>query len=678
MEIKSTEFFRNMKSLPPEGTEEFKQLINWEIEKISGGVTVNGVYFSGWLYWHLNHWYIRVDDIDTYKNIIRKPSLPELRDNEWIRAELLERCRIEREGYIEVGARQGGKSEMEASYFGMNATLFSNTQNLIICGNDNDLSLIKDKVDFGLKHLWKGIAIPRLDKTWRLNQIRLGYKKPDGEDEIWSYIIIRNARDGNSTEVAAGATVKTFIMDEVGKYPFASTFKAGEPTIKSEFGYRTVPILVGTGGSFDDGKDAENFFYNPASNKFLVIHDEVTNKDTGLFLSGLYRMDCKYSTNLADWLKNERGLEIKDDGELKKINILVSNKEKAKLLIEQERERAKTNPDRTLFLKQKMYYPLTVDECFLVVGHNIFDIEAAKRQKQRLEQEGKTGKPVELYQDEESGEIKHRFTEKLPINNFPSKPNDDKDAPIVIYEFPVDNPPYGLYVAGVDSYKQGKAEYSTSLGTVYIYKRMTTITGEGYQNMIVASYAARPDKKEDWEKQARLLIKYYNARTLIENDEISFIDHMVSKGDARYLEKQPEWIKEIVPNTTVKREYGIHRSSEQIRIFLHGCLKKYLEEIVYQEKNEDGIVTREVMGVTKILDPMLLEEIINYNEDVGNFDRVIAAEIAIALSMKMDPIFGKAGNDDARIKSMYVKRNPSSLFVNIKPTFTRRKQKMFV
>ena len=329
MEIKSSEFFRNMKSLPPEGTDEYKQLIDWEIEKISGGVTVNGVYFSGWMYWHLNHWWIRIDDIDEYGNDIRIPSLPELRDNEWIRAETLEKCKQNKVGYIEVGGRQGGKSEAEASYFAMNATLFSNTQNVIICGNDNDLSLLKDKVDFGLKKLWKGIAIPRLDKTWRLNQIRLGYKKPDGEDEIWSYIVIRNARDGNVTEVAAGTTAKTLIMDEVGKYPFASTFKAVEPAIKGKNGWRTVPILVGTGGSFDDGKDAENFFYNPESNNFLSILDETTNRKTGLFLSGLYRQDCKYITTLADWLRKERGVILKDDRELRKIEINVSDKEKA-------------------------------------------------------------------------------------------------------------------------------------------------------------------------------------------------------------------------------------------------------------------------------------------------------------------------------------------------------------
>jgi len=676
MEIKTTEFFKNIKKLPPPGTDEFKQLIDWEIEKCTGGVTVNGVYFSNWLYWHLNHWWIRIDDVDNYGNDIRIQSLPELRDNEWIRAEILEKCRIARQGYIEVGGRQGGKSEMEASYFGMNATLFKNTQNVIICGNDNDLSLLKDKVDFGLKKLWKGIAISRLDKTWRLNQIRLGYKKPDGEEEIWCYIVIRNAKDGNNTEVAAGTTAKTAIMDEIGKYSFASTFKAMEPAIKGKNGWRAVPILVGTGGSFDDGKDAENFFYNPASNNFFEMIDEATGKKSGLFLSGIYRHDCKHFVNLADWLREERGLILENDTELRKIIINVADKEKALAKIEDERAKAKTNPDRELYLKQIMYYPITVEECFLSSSQNIFDIEAVKRQKARLLSQERTGIPVILFSDE-NGRINHQFTDKLPISNFPLQTGDSKDAPVVIYEFPIENPPYGLYVAGVDPYRQGQAKYSHSLGSVYIYKRMHELTGEKYQDMFVASYCARPDKKETWEAQARFLIKFYNARTLCENDDISFIEYMKAKGDAHYLEKQPDWLMEIVPNTTVKREYGVHRSSDKIRDFLHNCLKKYMEETIYKETDENGDTIKEILGVHKMFDPVLLEEIAKYN-DIDNFDRIVAAELAIAQAMKMDPIFGKISNeDDSRVKSLTNRRQANILFTQSRGMFVKRKIKLF-
>ena len=671
----STEFFKNIKTLPPPGTEEFKQLIDWEVDKCTGGININGVHISGWLYWHINHWWIRIDEVDQYGNDIRVKRLPELRDNEWIRAEHLENCKRERKGYMEIGARQGGKSEMEASYFGMNAVLFQNTQNVIVCGNDNDLSLLKDKVDYGLNNIWDGIKIPRLDKTWRSNQVRLGYKMPNGEDQIWSYIVIRNAQDGNNTEVAAGTTAKSFIMDEVGKYSFASAFTAAEPAFKGKHGWRAVPILVGTGGAFDKGKDAENFFYNPEANNFLGIKQTPESKETGLFMSGIYRQDCKEKMPLDKWLTQEKGLKFPKNNELSKIEINVANKEKAIATIGKEREAKKTNPDRTLYLKQIMYFPLTAEECFLSSQENMFDVEAARRQQQKLLLQSRTGTPVVLFNDE--GVIKHEFTDKLPISNFPLKQNDNKDAPVVIYEFPIDSPPYGLYVAGVDPYRQGKSAYSSSLGAVYIYKRMNSISGEQYQDMFVASYCARPDKKETWEEQARLLIKYYNARTLCENDEISFIDYMISKGDAHYLERQPQWLTEIVPNTTVRREYGIHRSAEKIRTFLHGSIKKYMEETIYKETDDNGDTTKEIQGISKIFDPVLLEEIIQFNDDL-NTDRLIAAELAIALAMKMDPLYGAVGvKEDIRVTSLYNKKKKNKLFSESSGMFNNKKRKLF-
>lgn len=354
---------------------------------------------------------------------------------------------------------------------------------------------------------------------------------------------------------------------------------------------------------------------------------------------------------------------------------MVSNEEKAREITIDAIETLRKGNDRILYLKEKMYYPFKVDDIFSNEDTNIFDIEAAKRQKGKLLREERTGKPVVLYMGDEG--VKHEFTDKLPINNYPVRANDSKDAPIVIYEFPVENPPYGLYTAGVDPYRQGQAAYSESLGAVYIYKRMHDIMGEKYQDMFVASYCARPEKKETWEDQARLLIKYYNARTLCENDDISFIEYMKSKGDAHYLERQPEWLKEIVPNTTVSREYGVHRSAQKIIDYLHACYKKYTEDVFYSEKDEEGNVIKQVTGMSKIFDPMLLEETIQYSLE-GNFDRIVAAELAIAQAIKMDPIMGRVGgSDDDRIKSLYKKRTVQTLFPDSKGIFSTRKYKLF-
>jgi hypothetical protein len=382
-------------------------------------------------------------------------------------------------------------------------------------------------------------------------------------------------------------------------------------------------------------------------------------------------MEAKEQSNLGEFLGEPA------TSDLHNISMLVSNEEKANQITISNLERLKKAGDRIAYLKEKMYYPLEVDDIFLNEDTNIFDIEAAKRQKTRLLNQERTGTPIILFSDGEK--IGHNFTDKMPITNFPLKNSDAKDAPVVIYEFPVATPPYGLYVAGVDPYRQGQSAYSSSLGAVYVYKRMHDITGEKYQDMFVASYVARPDKKETWEEQARLLIKFYNARTLCENDDISFIEYMKAKGDGHYLEKQPQWLMEIVPNTTVKREYGIHRSSQKIIDYLHNCIKKYLEEVIHVEKDEHGNLIREITGVSKIFDPVLLEEIIQYN-DQGNFDRIVAAELALAQALKMDPIMGKVGGSgDDRVLSLFSKnRTKGRLFENSTGgLFGTKKRKLF-
>jgi hypothetical protein len=207
---------------------------------------------------------------------------------------------------------------------------------------------------------------------------------------------------------------------------------------------------------------------------------------------------------------------------------------------------------------------------------------------------------------------------------------------------------------------------------------MHDLFGEKYQDMFVASYAARPDKKETWEEQARLLIKYYNARTLCENDEISFIEHMKAKGDAHLLEPQPEWLKEIIANSSVKRDYGLHRSALKIINYLHSSFKKYLEETIYEEKDENGEVTMQILGVYKVLDPLLLEEVIQYNDEEGNYDRLVAAELAIVQANKMDPILGRvAGSSDPRVESLYKRRPAHVLFPSSGHLFGKRKRKLF-
>jgi hypothetical protein len=664
-----SDWFINQKRIPDKLSEEYEEFFQFHEDLCINGAMMGGVYINPFLYWHLNMWHTEVDVIDDRGRISQKYANPFLRDNEWVITNEIDRAQNEKKGLVILGIRRLAKSVIESSYVSWGATFDENSQNIIAGLNAPDIKLITDKIDKGLNFLPEYWRFQRIEDNWK-NQVTLGVKTKSGERIPFSSILIRNLDEGNNEEAIAGTKPRKLIIDEIGKGSFLRGLQAAIPGFTTPYGWGCSPILTGTGGDMKKFMDAKSLMFDVDNFNFLTYQNEKdTTRFHGLFIGHKYRMEAKEDSTLGHFLDQPAS------SELHSVKMLVSNEEKATQITNDNLNRLKKAGDRIAFLKEKMYYPQEVDDIFLNEDTNVFDIEIAKRQKSKLLQQERTGMPVILFSDD--GQIKHEFTDKLPITNFPLKNSDLKDAPVVIYEFPVESPPYGLYTAGVDPYRQGKSAYSSSLGSVYIYKRMHDLTGEKYQDMFVASYCARPDKKETWEEQARLLIKYYNARTLCENDDISFIEYMKAKGDDHYLEKQPQWLMEIVPNTTVKREYGIHRSSQKIIDYLHTCLKKYMEGVVVKDMDEEGNVIREILGVSKIFDPVLLEEIIQYN-DSGNFDRIIAAELAIAQAVKMDPIMGKVGGSgDERVKAMFAPNKNNVLFTESRGLFNTKKRKLF-
>lgn len=662
------DWYLNQKRVPDKGSLEYKEFFKFHKELCTNGFMMGGIFFNPFLYWHLNIWNTEIDVRDDSGRVSQKYMNPYFRDNEWITTNEIFRANVEKKGLAIGGIRRFSKSVLEASYIAWGATFDENSQNIVAGLNAPDIKLITDKIDKGLGFIPEAWKWQRIEDNWK-NQVTLGIKTRGGERIPFSQILIRNLDEGNNEEAIAGTNPMKLIIDEGGKGSFLRGLSAAIPGFTTEFGWRCSPIVTFTGGDMKKFQDAKNLMFDVGAFNFLEYNNEKDEKRVhGLFIGNKYRLEGKEWSTFGDYIKAKEGSILYD------VPMQISNEEKAKKVLVENLANKKRSGDRMAYLKEKMYYPEEVDDIFLNEDTNIFDIEGAKRQKAKLLAMERTGTPVVLYDDGDG--VKHSFSDKLPLTNFPLKNSDDKDAPVIIYEFPVESPPYGLYVAGVDPYRQGKSAYSSSLGSVYIYKRMTSINGEKYQDMFVASYCARPDKKETWEEQARYLIKYYNARTLCENDEISFIDYMIAKGDAHYLERQPDWLKEIVPNTTVRRDYGIHRSAEKIRSFLHGCLKKYSEVPIHIEKDEEGNVLSEVKGMVKILDPVLLEEMIQYNED-GNFDRIVAAELAIALAMKLDPIFGAIGPASENRARSLAKLKKNTLFPGATGGFGNGKRNLF-
>jgi hypothetical protein len=470
---------------------------------------------------------------------------------------------------------------------------------------------------------------------------------------------IRNTEDGRNTEAAAGARLSSALIDEAGKGDFAKVLAALLPGLRGEFGLRAPVLITGTGGDMEKSRDAETMFFNPESNDLVEYINEKTGKRTGLFMPGWLRQDFKVKSNLAEYLGKT------DCPELEKIPIKVADKENAIANIKQERKKLAKDPDSSKLLKAMMYYPLEVEEVFLSESNNIFPKELLLEQKSFLLNHAPHCDYVELYRDS-NNTVKHKFTDKKPVLNFPNLEKDNVEGVIQIWEMPLSNAPDGIYFGATDPYKTDVAKSSNSLGCTYIFKRHYDIVSDKFQNMIVAAYTGRPKKMQTWYDNTKNLLEFYNAKTLCENMDYGFIQHCIDTNTAhKYLLPQPKFLYEVHQHSTVNRTYGIHMT-EGIKSYIFGCVLRYMETVLKTEKDDEGN-TKEVLGVRKIIDPLLIEEMIKYEPGI-NVDRLVTFGLLLAYAQSLDKVPLRS-EKDTRYKELekpYVRnnRNPFNKYTN--------------
>lgn len=642
----------------------------------------NQVFISGHLYFHCVYWKIAAYIVNerTGKKA-RKIITPLLRDLDWIIInEDFEDCEKLGKFYALVGSRDFGKSILAASRAGWLYTFFNQSESVITAGQSTHIKLSTDKIEDGLSNMHPIFKKKRLANDWKI-EVRAGWKlkksnMPDPRSSN-SVIIMRNYENGVKTMAANGTRPGFHLIDEIGTIPnLISCIKDSDGCWWSGEGDKPscLPMFTGTGGDMEVGKEAAEIFYRPAAYNILEKDNvwEISGKIGRFIPATMAKLAFKEKKPLSEFL----GISHPD---LDVIEILVSNEERAlKEWWEPAYAKALSSNNPKTVLKFKAYWPLVPSDAFLRLSHNAFNIEEAKRQQAFIRDKKLTGISVDLKYD--GGNVVHEINNRVPISEFPLKVDDDeiKKSTVVCYEFPPPSPAYGLYVAGVDPYKQDGAKYSESLGSIYIFKRLHDITGEGYQDMIVAHYTGRPKSIDEWCETARKLIKYYNALTLAENEDIYFIKYMINKGDGHYLVDQPKWLIDNagISNSSVNREKGIH-AVPKIISFLDNVLKQYTEEVKTVKRDDNGSVIEEITNMRYIFDPMLLEEIIQFSKD-GNFDRVRAVSLAIALARHLDRSVKARSIDDSgsynRVKKIIEERKPSQMFKNSRKNFAKIKK----
>ena len=606
-----------------------------EFQKIKNGINIDGVYISGWAYYHINvfvtpipHkiWNPLKNDYDSEDKIINPP----LRDSDWMLFEnraLQERTKTL---FMFVAAtRRAAKTTAEASMLGHAATIGKKE---LLCAGSNAKDLGQLAKNFKTDTLYKNpaFAIYNVANDWS-KKVEIGIKTKTQKTIPLSTLNIINTDDGNNKEIFAGFTPDLVVIDEAMKSKFLEALEGLIPAMQGKDGMiRAFGMLSGTGGTEKLSEDGYKALSDPYTYEILPMQWDILERGVdekfitwkedkkrpfGTFIPGQCRVDMpKIKSNMADYL----GVKSKT---LKRIEINVTDWEKAKQIIEERRK--KVEKDRMKHQKEVVYCPVKPSEIFMSGALNPFPVEELKRRRDELLETGNIGKKVVLMQDA-SGNISYELTNK-DLASYPHS-GGFVDAPAVLYEeIPKTLPPNHLYVAGFDDYKQEEAD-TDSVGSFHIYK--VNIGMDEWCGRVVASIATRPDPQSKMHRQIYLLQQAFNAKCFMENADDKYKQYLETKRVAdRWLYESIDFKGDITQKAVSRRKFGCTPTSQNIRFLKNLAIQYTKEEFIIQD--EDGNDTT-ILGAQRINDLGLIEEMINYR-DTANVDRITSFMLCLGI-----------------------------------------------
>jgi len=674
------------------------------INYCKSGVMVGGIHISGWLYWHLNFFKLSIDTRDEFGNSVRIVSNPKLRDNEWLINWCYNKANDEgKKPILAFGTRRFAKTSFISSRVAYNTFIFQYSNPLIIGGSQSDLNNITKYLDefyekrpdcfsdFIKISDWNKATSSDVEIEFNKRIVTKGRNpinpisyeffpiadKPNDNSFAFSRISVRNLQQGQVTskeELLAGITPTEAVWDEVGKYLYSKQRSALLPAIENDLGERRfVELLIGTGGNTDFAADAEmDFLYTEKSDFFHFNVEEYlkevkeehfkyvqeTDKEVSLFVPAQMsnKGGEKKEIPLVQYLN--RDFTEEQIKELDGFNILVTDWEEALDKVQGfiGSEQAKS-PDKGK--KAQMYYPFQPEDCFLFSGNNPFPVEQAKRTQDAINIKGTYGEYVTL-DVTPNGIISVTPSGAEPVNEYPFR-GGAVNAPVVIYERPIyDNPRQikrGTYIAGFDGAKVSTSTTSDSLNCLYIFKRQAGVSG--LQNQIVAQYTSRPNIDSNYYRQAMLLLKLYNAECLPEAD-VPFVKYLTSQKSEYLIAQAKGTNLRINENSRANVDYGLPATARNkehlLKLLKNYCWDQIPTGVMGPEGEEIS-----VLGVTRITDPMLLEEIIKFG-NYKNYDRIMSFGHALIWDEELTINNIKGSEDKYEIKRDIYRKITSGKF----------------
>lgn len=605
-------------TLAPRGTTDYNKYWEQETDRCLNGYTApDGEGITGYNYFYLNYspiMRLKEEEYTDREGNLRKRrqrilEFPSFWDYDYYYFCAIEQAEIEGKHMAVLKCRQRGYSFKGGSMLVRNYMLIPGSKNFAIASEqkfligDGLLTKAWQIMDFLDKHTaWakQRLVSTRMERT-------SGYKITDefGKQTEQGYLSsITGITLKNDPERVRGTRAKLVLWEEGGKFPsLLDAWRIEQPSVETDDGKAFgLMIAFGTGGtegaSFEGLKE---LFYKPKSYNVLSfpnIWDEGRENTECAFFVPAY-------SNLESFDDDGNQVYMDRDGNSykeKAIENLIDQRNKVK-----DGGASQQSIDR--FISER---PIKPAEAVLELGKNIFPRKLLMDQLTRIRTNKKLQSMKHIVDLEWDGNGQVKATEKPSgdITNYPLKKGDKPHGSIVIWEYPVKDPPLGLYIGGCDPYDHDDS-FTNSLGSTFIFKRVRA--GEAWTDVIVAEYSGRPDTAEEYYENVRKLLTFYNARLLFENERKGIYPYFTNKHCDYLLADQPDKIiSEVFKDSKVQRRKGCHMT-KQIRAYGEGLILEWL-----LDEFEEGHP-----NVERVYSEPLIEELIE-NDGVRNVDRVIA------------------------------------------------------
>ena len=605
-------------TLAPRGTTDYNKYWEQETDRCLNGYTApDGEGITGYNYFYLNYspiMRLKEEEYTDREGNLRKRrqrilEFPSFWDYDYYYFCAIEQAELEGKHMAVLKCRQRGYSFKGGSMLVRNYMLIPGSKNFAIASEqkfligDGLLTKAWQIMDFLDKHTaWakQRLVSTRMERT-------SGYKITDefGKQTEQGYLSsITGITLKNDPERVRGTRAKLVLWEEGGKFPsLLDAWRIEQPSVETDDGKAFgLMIAFGTGGtegaSFEGLKE---LFYKPKSYNVLSfpnIWDEGRQSTECAFFVPAY-------SNLESFDDDGNQVYMDKDGNSykeKAIQNLIDQRNKVK-----DGGASQQSIDR--FISER---PIRPAEAVLELGKNIFPRKLLMDQLTRIRTNKKLQSMKHIVDLEWDGNGQVKATEKPSgdITNYPLKKGDKPHGSVVIWEYPVKDPPLGLYIGGCDPYDHDDS-FTNSLGSTFIFKRVRA--GEAWTDVIVAEYSGRPDTAEEYYENVRKLLTFYNARLLFENERKGIYPYFTNKHCDYLLADQPDKIiSEVFKDSKVQRRKGCHMT-KQIRAYGEGLILEWL-----LDEFEEGHP-----NVERVYSEPLIEELIE-NDGVRNVDRVIA------------------------------------------------------